>query len=216
MLPLSAQLVLLLDEGLKANSGLKKRSLLKGSPNIFSGAAFSHRHPLLISVFSYAERGGPTWRRPGHISDTGTAGGRCVSCSGAWARPTARTSNHSPPSRSGTASLLQRTTQMRTEDRANDTHTGRLVSALRLEWPNLPHLRKKKRSPSCPAACVKRPSECAWGLCVSWDQCQPVSLHLSNDFTNPITPPPPPPPPHDSVTLNDGSTRHIVQNVCQQ
>lgn len=38
--------------------------------------------PSLISVSSYGEQGGPTLRRPGHISDTEKAGGRCVSCSG--------------------------------------------------------------------------------------------------------------------------------------
>lgn len=62
--------------------------------------------PCLISVSSYGERGGPTLRRPGHISDTETAGGPCVSCSGVWVHPNVQTSNHSPPSRSGKASPL--------------------------------------------------------------------------------------------------------------
>ena len=38
--------------------------------------------PGLIGVFSSVEQGGLTLRRPGHISDTGKAGGLCVSCSG--------------------------------------------------------------------------------------------------------------------------------------
>lgn len=33
----------------------------------------------LISASSCAERGGLTWKRPGRTSDTGTAGGPCVS-----------------------------------------------------------------------------------------------------------------------------------------
>lgn len=35
----------------------------------------------------------------------------------------------------------------------NTIHTEQLVLALRLNWPNLPHL-EEKRSPSCPAASV--------------------------------------------------------------
>lgn len=62
--------------------------------------------PGLISASSCGEPGGPTWRRPGRISDTGTAGDPCASCSGGWARRNVQTSSRSPPSRSGTASPL--------------------------------------------------------------------------------------------------------------
>lgn len=62
---------------------------VQGFANIFFfSGAFIHRQstqfpqPVLISVFSYEEQGGLTLRRPGHISDTGMAGGLCVSCSG--------------------------------------------------------------------------------------------------------------------------------------
>lgn len=75
-----------------------------GSTNVLlcSGAFM----PSLTSVSSYGEQGGLILRRPCHISDTGMAGGLCVSCSGVWARPNVQTSNHSPPSRSGKASPL--------------------------------------------------------------------------------------------------------------
>lgn len=90
---------MLLDDGLKANYGLKKKKkvtiLFRVLLSLFVSLLFvivvvvvvvvtepSFHPPSLISVSSYGERGGLTSRRPGHISDTGTAGGLCVSCSG--------------------------------------------------------------------------------------------------------------------------------------
>lgn len=80
----------------------------------FSNAAFIPWLGL-INVSSCAGRGGLTWKRPGHISDTGMAGGPCASCSVGSTHQNAQTSNRSRPSRSGMASPLLVDTQIHTD-----------------------------------------------------------------------------------------------------
>lgn len=110
----------------------------------FSNAAFIPWLGL-INVSSCAGRGGLTWKRPGHISDTGMAGGPCASCSVGSTHQNAQTSNRSRPSRSGMASPLLVDTQIHT-DMQWLAEVKREKAATPFP-PSHPHPR-----PSCPAA----------------------------------------------------------------
>lgn len=146
-LPWTPQLVLLLDNGLKANCRSQVCSGFCWHFFCFFNSGFIPSSSL-ISVSSYGERDDLTWRRPCRISGTETAGGLCASCSGVWARQNVQTSNHSLPSRSGTAFPLWR---------KHNTH--RAVSAnleVELVKPSQ-HWGEKKSVLSC-SYFVKRPS----------------------------------------------------------